>query len=339
MRRKRQRSTKHRPLRYRKYKGCFGGKGFNDYSLVPYVIAFPRNLSIKDDKIAKRFLNAINNSLENPTAKVDFLFLFRVEISCGIILRAYADEFHMRYKHPIDVIRPKDKKSVSVLKYLKILTPDDSYKNYPDLECWNILDFDNLDEKNRNISISKQLKTEFIPACWKNHPFADHESQIVASAVAEIYFNCAEHAYVGYDNNQFQKWYIGAGEYPDSNLFAFCIFDRGQGFKKSMQQNVKVWGIIKNRKDSFYLSKAALGRSGIDDADAKGRGKGISSSIKQIKSVNGDIVIMSGMGEYSSVGDSQSRDRKVYLKGSLISFFVPIEHRKKKLERGNKNGK
>lgn len=339
MKRKRQQSTKHRPLRYRKYKGCFGGKGFSNHCLVPYVIGFPENLTLKDDKIARKFLKAINNSLENPTAKVDFSKLDRVEISCGIILRAYADEFQMRYKHPIDVIKPRNKKSVSILKYLEILTPDDSYKKYPDLECWNILVFDNKDENNRNVIISEQLKNEFIPACWKNHNFADKESQIVASAVSEIYFNCAEHAYVGYDDNQFQKWYIGAGEYPDSNLFAFCIFDKGQGFKKSMKQNVKLWGVIKNGKDSYYLSKAAQGRSGIDDADVKGRGKGISSSIKQIKSVKGDIIIMSGNGEYASDRDSQSRDRNVYLKGSLISFFVPIEHRKKKLERCNKNGK
>lgn len=337
MRWKKQISKKHHPTRYLKFKGCFGGKGYWNPNLGDKPIRFPSVLKLNDDRIAKRFLKLIQNSLDNGEKAVDFSKLQEVEISCGIILRAYADEFQMLYGYPIKVIKPKNKKAEAILRYLCVMPPNESYKKYPDLECWNILAFDNLDEKSKNTIIGKQLIDEFIPKCWKNHIFADDESQAVASAVSEIYFNCAEHAYAGFDNESFQKWYIGAGEYPDSKKFEFCIFDRGQGFKKSMQKNVTLWGIFKSKKDSFYLKRAAQGISGLDEAAKQGRGKGISTSIKRIKEVKGDIVIISGNGEYSSAGTSQIQDRKLYLRGSLVSFFVLIERRSMDYLMGKKN--
>lgn len=337
MRRRKQESKKHRPTKYRQFKGCFGGNGYWNPNSKKSTINFPSILKLRDDKMAKRFLEAIKESLDDETKIVDFSKLKEVEIACGIILRAYADEFQMLYGHPVNYIRPKDKKAEAILKYLYVMPHDDSYKQYPDLECWNILTFDNLDTRSKNINIGEKLVDEFIPKCWEKHVFANKDSQIVASAVSEIYFNCAEHAYAGFGNKGFQKWYIGAGEYPDSKNFEFCIFDRGQGFKQSMQKNVALWGLIKNRKDSFYLKKAAEGYSGLDEAIKQGRGKGISTSIDRIKEVHGDILIISGKGLYSSAGTSQIRDRKVYLRGSLVSFFVPIERRNNLM--GNKNGR
>lgn len=329
MHQKKQKSKKHHPTRYLKYKGCFGNNGYkNTRSSKRSAIIFPSILRLGDDKAMRQLLGAIKYSLEDGTRIVDFSKLEVVEITCGIILRAYADEFQQIYNHAIKVIKPINKKAEAILRYLHVMEPNESYKNYPDLECWNILVFDKMNEHDKNIVIGDKLVNEFIPNCWRNHDYADKESQAVASAVAEIYFNCAEHAYADFCNDDFQKWYIGAGEYPNSKNFVFCIFDRGQGFKRSMQKNIALWGIIRDVKDSFYLKKAANGCSGLDNAEENGRGKGISTSISRIKEVNGDIVLMSGSGEYSSY-TFQSRERKLYLRGSLVTFFVPIERASK----------
>lgn len=312
--------AKHIPTRNLVQKGRFGNNGYYDPDKKK-KITFPESLNINDEQATKRLFSCINRSLENNRLRADFSKLTKVEIRCGIILRAYADEFRIKFGHAIDVIEPINKKARAILRYVHVLSPDDSYLNYPDLKCWNILMSEDTDEEKPDIA--RILCEEFIPKCWANHDSANPVTQNIAEAVAEIYYNCSEHAYGNLKrDSKFKRWYIGAGEYPESNNFTFCVYDKGQGFKQSMLKNRKWFYLARDKKDSYYILKATEGYS---RGNADGRGLGIPSSINLIKEVNGAIDIISGKGHYSCSRTSQTNERNVYLKGSLVSFMIPIE--------------
>lgn len=323
-------SRKHIPTKNRIYKGRFGGKGKYPRS-GSYVIPFPDELDVADEKKFNRFLASIKKSLANPEATVDFTKLSKVTINCGIILRAYADEFLLRNKKQITILPPKNKKSEAILRYLQVMPSDESYMKYDDLKCWVIIKADKLDTNQRNVDIVKRLREEIIPKCWESHPLGNTEAQNVASAVSEIYHNCAEHAYCDKKaDSQFQCWYIGVGEYPDSNCFSFCVYDKGIGFKTSMRQNRSKWkNLLSSTKDSYYLNKAIKGYSGVEDGLENGRGNGIPFSISMIKKVEGSIEILSGKGKFSTRCAMQAENWNVYLEGALVSFLIPIEIRRK----------
>ena len=325
MRRKNQKSMKHHPTRYLRYKGCFGGRGCPPKA--GKRIHFPHECHIGDDKVMKQLFACIEQSLSHSDAKVDFLHLKVVEIHCGVILKAYADEFRIMYPDKqLDVIKPEDKKSEAILRFLGVLPSDGSHERYPDLKCWRIEGW-GKDDENQRSDVMKSLAERFVPETWKSHEDSYDDSRNVATAVFEMYNNCNEHAYNGeFGNVVFRRWYVGVGEYPESNDFTICVYDKGQGFKRSMRKNVREEKInVTKYPDSYYLQKATEGYSGKDNATRTGRGKGIPETIEQISNVGGTMEIWSGRGIFSFQGKSQFWDRKTCLKGALVTFRLPIE--------------
>lgn len=317
MGRKKRQKPRHYPEKYKKYKGCFGAKGVYKLGHISKV-TFPSVMNIHDDKAMKELLAGINRSLADPDLMANFCGLKSISVDCGLILRAYVDEFRMRHGRSVKVMMPKDDKAKAILSFLSVLPPDDSYLKYKDLKCWSIFEFDCLEEQ--NVSIPELLKRQVINKIWADHK-KDDETNRLASAASEICFNCGEHAY---SDESFQKWYIGAGEYPDSNKFSLCFFDRGQGFKKSMERDKASWqGFSVGLNDYKCIEMAVEGKAYKNGNHE--RGKGIPNALEQIKNVNGGMLIWSGKGLYSSSGRS-SRKKKwpVYLKGSLVEFSIPI---------------
>lgn len=327
MHRLKQKSKKHVPCRYRKYKGCFGHFTKHKRPESSKLIKFKKELSLTIEDYAESFISNLNSWIENhPERVLDFRIVEIVTLRAGLVLKAYMEEYHQLHKKKPNIKNPKSPKGKAIFQYLGITDFGIDCNQYEDLSCWQIFSFDPI--KQREMDVPRKLKEEIIPACWQNHEIQENESKAVATAVSEILFNCSEHAYQGKKKDSvFQKWYLGTGEYPDTNRFTFCIYDKGQGFKESMLQNPGLWGFIANdrsKPDSHFIEKATKGVSGVKDAKYRGRGQGIKSAIKEIKKVDGYISIMSGQGVFDTNVEKSYRDRPVNLEGSLIAFHVPI---------------
>ena len=292
-----QTSKTHVPCRYRKYKGCFGR--FTRYGRPESskLIKFNEELSLTKEDNAKSFIYNLNLWIDNhPERILDFRKVEIVTLRGGLVLKAYIEEYYQRFKQKPRIKNPKSSKGKAIFQYLDITDFGIDCNQYEDLSCWQIFSFDSITQ--REMNVPRKLKEEIIPTCWRNHEIQENESKAVATAVSEILFNCSEHAYQGKKKDSvFQKWYLGTGEYPETNRFTFCIYDKGQGFKESMIQNPGLWGILANDKskpDSYFIEKATRGVSGVVDAKNLGRGQGITSAIKEIRKVDGFISIMSG---------------------------------------------
>jgi hypothetical protein len=160
-----------------------------------------------------------------------------------------------------------------------------------------------------------------------------NDSQAIASSVSEVLFNCEEHAYTGEKTDaKFRKWYLGVGEYPKTNRFSFCIYDKGVGIKDRMRQNPHKW--FDNITDpmaseSDMIKLATEGRSGADKSNSyegSGRGQGLRSAIEQLSANNGQMSILSGRGVFESEKPNIKKDRKTKLDGTMIAFSFPINY-------------
>jgi len=144
--------------------------------------------------------------------------------------------------------------------------------------------------------------------------------------------NCKEHAYTGEKKfSPFKRWYLGAGEYPRTGKFAFCIYDKGVGIRARLEENPEGWffSTIKDTlsSDSAMIELATKGRSGSDE-NTGGRGKGLKSAIDLLASNSGTIDIYSDRGFYSNCDDASGKDRKSRLEGTLVAFSFPLEYNK-----------
>jgi hypothetical protein len=199
-------------------------------------------------------------------------------------------------------------------------------EHYPDIECWQIRSWDHT---HGDIEFAKLLHTEIIPECWKgSHAISEHSSNI-AMSVAEALLNCKEHAYTGTkQDSPFKRWYLGVGEYPDTKMFSFNIYDKGVGIKARLKENPTVWfkGLIDtNRSDSSMIELATKGKR---VATIDGRGQGLKSAIELLTKNKGKIDIYSDCGYFSSYDESGGKDRNPSLEGTLVSFSFPVEYSK-----------
>ena len=325
IKRVRQTSSKHRPVKYRKYKGCFGNperlRREEDRN-----IPMPQVVSLSPDENADNLFNTIREAFSHPDRVIDFRKLEQVTIRGGIILRAFREEFIEIFKRAPNFRPPKKRKMKAVLQFLGYADYGIDYSDYVDIACWDIRSWDASDDL-RKANPPKEITEEIIPKCCGND-ILDANSRELASAVTEAINNSGEHAYVGIKRDAvFRKWYLGCGIYPGTNRMVFCVYDKGQGFKESMQRDKTLWSFLPMLdRDYKYIVRATEGVSGTKE---EGRGQGLKTAVLKLKKAGGFVEIMSGNGIFNSVNENNTRDRSVFIEGSIIAFSVPVNYIKR----------
>lgn len=314
------------PYKYLKFKGCFGGSYKSDKTRQDEV-DIGNSIEIYDESVFSEVSGAFNTVLNNPEQALAMRKVKMITINGGLLLKAFFDEFYITHGKKPYIKGPKDKKMRAVLNYLKIKNYNDvKVENYPDIMCWQIFPWDHTQE----IEFGKLLDTEIIPKCWKgNHAISEHSANI-ATSVAEALLNCKEHAYTGEKSeSNFKQWYLGVGEYPETNRFSFCIYDKGVGIKARLKSNPTNW-FIDNiadiaTKDSAMIEAATKGKRVVTE---DGRGQGLKNAIELLEKNNGNIDIFSDCGYFSSHSKNSGKDRKPKLEGTMVSFSFPIKYSK-----------
>jgi hypothetical protein len=305
-------------------KGRFGGSHQPDETKKKNVI-LGRMVGIHRDEILLKIENAFNKMLTNPDMALYMRNVKDISIYGGLMLKAFYDEFLLKHNKEPYIKGPRDKKMKAVLKHLKIKGYSEvNVDNYPDIKCWQILDWDNKTE----VEFSKLLATKIIPECWKgSHTISKHSANI-ASSVAEAILNCKEHAYTSAkEDSIFKKFYLGVGEYPDEkHRFSFCVYDKGIGIKARLLANPKTWFgenfIDKTRTDSQIIEMATQGKR---VATEDGRGEGLKHAVETLAENNGRIDIYSERGYFTSANNNRGgKDMDACLEGTMVAFSFPI---------------
>jgi hypothetical protein len=338
MKRKKCKSKKHWPVKYRKYKGCFGSGPFESKSRR-ILIKMKEILGLRSEQYAEPAIKSLNRVMDYPDSILDMRDVKQISLRFGLILKAFFDEFRAIHDHSPMIYLPKLNKMKAVLNHLGITSSTGiCVDDYKDITCWQIVDWEIIkknDQENitrnslgRDIKPPDLLHYEIIPKCWSVKHKMANDSSAIATSVSEMLFNCAEHAYTGEKEEAIiKKWYLGVGEYPDSKEFAFCIYDIGVGIKNRMKQNPRHISdnfFDKITSDSGMIKLATEGRSGADIND--GRGQGLKNSIELLSANNGKLSIYSGNGVFESEEPTKTKDRKTYLEGTMIAFSFPINY-------------
>ena len=193
---------------------------------------------------------------------------------------------------------------------------------YSDITCWSVYVLDK--ETQRLLDLGRELNDTILPNCSSANKRIEAIFKDLRSVISESVYNCAEHAYPEFCVG-FSKWYLGIGEYPDTNKYSFCVYDMGQGFKASMEAN-SIWRIVQGSlsTESDWIQRAVSGVSGVEQGKKLGRGQGLKTAVELITNNSGQIEIISGRGYYKSTIHNHN-DRQVELVGSMISFYVPFK--------------
>jgi len=209
--------------------------------------------------------DAFEEVLGNPETILNMQGITGVNVSCGLLLKAFFDEFFLKHKRRPDVRSPKSSKVRTIFNYLKSSQYTDvARKRFKDIDCWEIRSWEA--SMTKDTQFSRMLLEEIIPKYMSQH------SSNIASSVAEALLNSSEHAYKGKKSHaEFRKLYLGAGQYPGSDRFYFCIYDKGIGIVQSLKDNPYGWKMITDAgtSDSKMIEKATKGRSGVVGARKK----------------------------------------------------------------------
>jgi len=129
----------------------------------------------------------------------------------------------------------------------------------------------------------------------------------------------------GKEFSYFKRWYLGVGDYPNSNSFSFNIYDKGVGIKERLKAKPDGWLDKASdwlKSDSEMIELATKGKRGATE----GRGKGLKFAIEQLTKNNGEIDIYSEHGYFSTNDRKSGIDRPPRLEGTLVSFSFPVEY-------------
>jgi hypothetical protein len=326
---KRRKGGKHYPLHNLKFKGCFGAVHFTRSRLK--FERLPESLDVYDAEDFGTMMNSLNRVMDDPDLILDFKWVKSITIAAALILKAFIDEYIVKHRKKPPLHGPQDTKTRAILNYLKIAHyMDVDRRHYKDIECWQMLDWEQGDTEER-MQFSKVLDTEIFPKCWPGRNILTKDSSTIASSLTEAFFNCQEHAYTGSKKDApFKKWYLGVGEYPNSKRFSFCIYDKGIGIKARLKENPTGWldtftdPIV---SDSRMIERATQGRSG-SSSPQEGRGEGLKSAVELLELNEGYLDIFSDCGHFSTRTGQGGRDRDYWLEGTLVAFTFPIEYNK-----------
>jgi hypothetical protein len=248
-----------------------------------------------------------------------------VNISGGLLLKAFFEEYHIKHQKKPHIRGPRDVKMRAVFNHLKIGNYQDvKHRHFKDIDCWQVLSWD--DSESEKLHIGKLLNEEIIPRGWKGKHTLSENSSAIATSVSEAFYNCKEHAYTGErEFSKFKRWYLGVGDYPESNSFSFIIYDKGIGIKERLKAEPDGWLDIASdwlKSDSEMIKLATKGKRKA----SAGRGKGLNYAINELTKNNGEVDIYSGYGYFSSDNEQGGKDRKPYLQGTLVSFSFPVKY-------------
>lgn len=343
MKRKKCIYKKNHPVKYLRYKGCFGHGPFEGIGSPIELVKMKDALALSKEVYAEPALTRLQRVMDNPDAVLDMREVKQITLRFGLILKAFYDEFMVTHTRVPSIYPPKAAKVKAILNHLGVASyPGIHVEDYPDIVCWQIVDWELLDyglpnrtknSLNRDIKPAELLYNEIIPKCWSGKRTMANDSRAIASSISEVLFNCEEHAYTGVkEDSKFRKWYLGVGEYPDTKRFSFCIYDKGVGIRDRMQQNPQKWfDRITDLKasESSMIKLATQGRSGANNSNSyegSGRGQGLKSAIEQLDVNAGQMSIFSGKGVFESEKPNLEKDRKSKLEGTMIAFSFPINY-------------
>lgn len=325
MKLKKQESVKHQPEKWKIYKGRFGKYQKDLRPIIKKPIEFPKYISITEDDICFQIFEAFQISKGFPKRILDFRKVEQVTLRGGLALKAFFDEYLLLFGKKPDIRGPLNKKSKAVFKYLGLKNFNIDCNEFKDITCWQIRKFTN--EEQKKIDLPRIIMTEIIPNCWENHS-EDKVSKDIVRSVSEALYNCQEHAYKNsFEQKKFKNWYLGVGEYPNTNSFSFCIYDKGQGIKNSMVNNSSQWDKIINnfRNDVDFIDFAVKGNKMKANYN---RGEGLKKAVAQISEADGTIQIISGKGLYNrkkGINNIEKKDRLTNIIGTIISYNIPFK--------------
>ena len=318
------RKKKKHPIKYLKYKGCFGAS-LHFRRERPDEIIFGECLGVFDESIYEEMSNAFNKAMNNSELVLDMRKIKIIYICGGILLKAFFDEYFIRNQKKPKIRGPRERKMRAVFNHLNIGNYHDvKHLRFKDIECWQVLSWDHIESK--ELHLGKLLTEVIIPKGWKGKRALSENSSNIATSVSEAFYNCKEHAYTGEKEfTEFKRWYLGVGDYPESNSFSFIIYDKGIGIKARLMARPDGW---LDKASDWYKSDAEmieLATKGKRRA-SEGRGKGLKFAIEELKKNDGDVDIYSGHGYFSSDNGHNGKNRKTYLQGTLVSFSFPIDY-------------
>ena len=291
------------------------------------IVTFPQNLSIAEGIV----FSLIETAEEKDNIALDFSRTKNIDIGSAIYVKAFVDSLKDRgYKYQV-VCLAKNKKMRQILQHIGI-------KNYgiaithSDIKCWEIRSW----HKNDKVNYGKVMMEDILPRVLKDKSVSAQFSDIAAS-LQELLSNCAEHAYI--ETDQYKNYYLIAGEYTreydKSNMFTFCIIDRGQGFRATLEKKGSFKRLIENfisAPDANLLKAAVEGKftSKKGGGETAGRGTGLSNVAEGIKDINGYLCVYSDKGWYAITRKKEEHlsDGKTKIKGSVIEMGLPITDNK-----------
>jgi len=323
LKKKKRRKKKH-PIKYLKYKGCFGNPRHLRCE-SPEEIDFGTYLSVFNEPVFEKMRNDMEDALENPDKILDMSKINRIDICGGLVLKAFFDEYKSRHNKKPRIKAPQIIKTRVIFNYLKIKNYMD-VKNIheKDVDCWQILSWDESESK--EIHFPKLIREQVIPKGWRGKHSLSEDSSDVAGHISEAFYNCIEHAYTGKkESEKFKRWYFGVGDYMESKRYTFLVYDKGIGIKTRLMDNSDGW-LTKasdwTKSDYEMIELATKGMRGASE----GRGKGLSSAINELQKNDGEIDIISGYGYFSTDKERGGKNRKPYLQGTLVAFSFPVKY-------------
>jgi len=326
---KRTKSSKHIPEKYRKYKGCFGkSPAEKDEQSNPPEVCLEGELTMVDADFGN-IKDSFEMVLTNPETILNMREITGINVSCALLLKAFFDEYNLKYGDKPKTRSPKNQKVRAILNYLQIAHyPDVKRIHYNDIDCWQIRSWDQRNEV--EIPFAQILLEQIIPKCWSGRHAMSQTSSNIASFVSEALWNCMEHAYTGKkEKSEFKNLYLGVGEYPGTQRFSFCIYDKGIGIIQRLKDNPEGWlDQIKDLgiPDSKMIEKATQGRSGAVKGKKGGRGNGLKTVVELLNSNHGQLDILSDHGYFSTYSENSGKDRETSLEGTMVAFSFPIKY-------------
>ena len=292
---------------------------------VNEVITFPERLNLAHEDEA--IFALINTVEEKNNAVLDFSETNFIDIGSALYIKAFIDHLKDEEKQYKILCSPKNKKMRQILKHIGVR----NYKIkvvYPDIKCWEIRTWG----KHDNVNYGKVMMEEILPKVLEGK-VASEKFSYIASSLQEILSNCSEHAYT--EDDEYKNYYLIAGEYEDpkyikSNSFTFCILDRGQGFRSSLEKK-SFFGTMREKlgieTDSDLLQAAIEGRlTSKAGGKSAGRGTGLANVVENVKSINGSFYAYSDKGcyEINRQKGQICRERKIRIKGAIVAMIFPI---------------
>lgn len=288
------------------------------------VVTFPERLYLASEDEA--IFDLIKAAEEKDNIYLDFSKTKFIDIGSSIYIRAFIDHLNDEKKRHKILCWPKNKKMRQILKHIGVYNYNIRVI-YPDIKCWEIKSW----YKNDNVNYGKVMMEEILPKVLEGK-VASQKFSYIASSLQEILSNCSEHAYT--EDDEYKNYYLIAGEYEDpkyvkSNSFAFCILDRGQGFRSSLEKKsvfYKSCAKLGIKTDSDLLKAAIEGKiTSKAGGKSTGRGTGLANVVDNVKTIKGSFYAYSDKGSYEvNLKKEQTRERKICIKGAILEMILPI---------------